>query len=60
LQIFQAEAKFLVLGADAELIRRLTAFGNMLGELAKRRNRGRIAVYWIGHAGSDFPAGVSG
>ena len=49
-QVVQAEAELLMLGADAELFPGLTALGDMLGELAKRRNRGRVAVYWIGHA----------
>ena len=48
-QIGEAEAELLMLGADAELLRRLAAGGDVVGELLERRDRRRIGVSGIGH-----------
>ena len=48
-QVGVAEAEFLMLGADAELFRRLAAGGDMIGQLPERRDRGRVGVSGIGH-----------
>ena len=48
-EIGEAEAEFLVLGADTELLRRLAAGGDVIGQWLERRDRGRVGVSGIGH-----------
>ena len=48
-EIGEAEAELLVLGADAELLRRLAAGRDIVGQLLHRRDRRRVGVSGIGH-----------
>ena len=48
------EAELLVLGADAERLRRLAAGREIVGQLLHRRDRRRVGISGIGHRAPSF------
>ncbi len=49
LQVSQAETELLMLGTEAELLRRLAASRKIIRQLFERRDRCRVGISGIGH-----------